>query len=35
MKALVSEMVGNFGKKLEVYGIKVRELTGDNNLTRA
>lgn len=35
MKALVAEMVGNFGKRLEAYGIKVRELTGDVNLSRA
>jgi pre-mRNA-splicing helicase BRR2 len=28
-------MVGNFGKRLEAYGIHVRELTGDINLTKA
>ncbi|KAK9818381.1 hypothetical protein WJX72_011703 [[Myrmecia] bisecta] len=35
MKALVAEMVGNFSKRLESYGIKVRELTGDMNLTKS
>lgn len=35
MKALVAEMVGNFTKRLEAFGIKVRELTGDINLSRA
>ena len=34
MKALVAEMVGNFSKRLEPYGISVRELTGDINLTK-
>jgi pre-mRNA-splicing helicase BRR2 len=34
LKALVSEQVGNFGKRLEPYGIKVRELTGDRQLTK-
>ena len=34
MKALVSEVVGNFSKRLEDYGIKVRELTGDTHLSR-
>lgn len=34
MKALVQEMVGSFGKKLEQFGIKVNELTGDNQLTK-
>lgn len=33
MKALVAEMVGNFSKRLEPYGIKVRELTGDVSLS--
>ena len=28
-------MVGNFGKRLEPFGVKVRELTGDMNLTKA
>ena len=35
MKALVAEMVGNFSTRLEPYGMKVRELTGDMNLTKA
>lgn len=35
MKALVAEMVGNFTKRLEPYGIKVRELTGDISMSRA
>ena len=35
MKALVSEMVGNFTKRLAPYGLSVRELTGDASLTRA
>ena len=30
MKALVQEMVGNFGKRLAPFGVKVSELTGDN-----
>ena len=34
MKALVSEVVGNFQARLESYGIKVRELTGDVHLSR-
>ncbi|CAL8467727.1 g7265 [Coccomyxa elongata] len=34
MKALVAEMVGNFSKRLESYGIQVKELTGDMNLTK-
>lgn len=35
MKALVAEMVGNFSTRLgEAYGLKVRELTGDVNLTK-
>lgn len=34
-QALVAEMVGNFTKRLtEPYGINVRELTGDINLTK-
>lgn len=28
-------MVGNFGSRLKKYGIAVRELTGDINLTKA
>lgn len=34
-QALVAEMVGNFSKRLEPFGINVRELTGDINLTKA
>jgi len=34
MKALVQEVVKNFGKRLAPYGITVRELSGDSNLTR-
>ncbi|ORY19390.1 Sec63 Brl domain-domain-containing protein [Clohesyomyces aquaticus] len=34
LKALVQEQVGNFGKRLEPYGIKVKELTGDRQLTK-
>ena len=36
MQALVAEMVGNFSSRLlEPYGLKVRELTGDMNLTKS
>jgi len=35
MKALVAEMVGNFSKRLKLYGVSVRELTGDQTLSRA
>ena len=28
-------MVGNFGERLAPFGLKVRELTGDMNLTKA
>ncbi|KAJ3079823.1 DEIH-box ATPase [Rhizoclosmatium hyalinum] len=35
MKALVAEMVGNFGSRLAGYGVKVAELTGDRQLTKA
>src|ERR1700743_639741 len=35
LKALVAEQVGNFGKRLEPYGIRVSELTGDRQLTKA
>lgn len=35
LKALVQEQVGNFGKRLAPYGIKVAELTGDRQLTKA
>ena len=34
MKALVSEIVRNFQKRLIDYGIQVKELTGDTHLTR-
>jgi pre-mRNA-splicing helicase BRR2 len=34
MKALVSEVVGNFANRLQKYGIVVRELTGDIQLTK-
>ncbi|OQO00368.1 hypothetical protein B0A48_13716 [Cryoendolithus antarcticus] len=34
LKALVQEQVGNFGKRLEAYGITVAELTGDRQLTK-
>lgn len=34
MKALVAEMVGNFSKRLEPYGVSVKELTGDATLSR-
>ena len=34
MKALVTEVVGNFQRRLTDYGITVRELTGDTHLTR-
>ena len=34
LKALVQEQVGNFGKRLEAYGLKVSELTGDRQLTK-
>ena len=34
MKALVQEMVGNFSKRLQPYGVKVSELTGDHQLTK-
>lgn len=34
LKALVQEQVGNFGNRLNVYGIKVSELTGDRQLTK-
>jgi len=35
LQALVAEMVGNFGDRLAPFGLKVRELTGDMNLTKA
>lgn len=34
LKALVQEQVGNFGSRLEPYGIKVAELTGDRQMTK-
>lgn len=34
LKALVQEQVGNFGKRLAPFGIKVNELTGDRQLTK-
>ncbi|XP_045489788.1 putative U5 small nuclear ribonucleoprotein 200 kDa helicase [Pieris rapae] len=34
MRSLVQEMVGNFGKRLAAYNMKVSELTGDHQLTR-
>jgi len=35
MKSLVHEMVLNFSNRLEPYGITVKELSGDSQLTRA
>ena len=35
MKALVSEIVGNFQKRLGDFGLTVKELTGDIHLTKA
>ena len=32
MKALVQEVVRNFGKRLAPYGVQVRELSGDQSL---
>ncbi|KAL7117148.1 hypothetical protein ACP275_03G053900 [Erythranthe tilingii] len=34
MKALVAEVVGNLSNRLEQYGVVVRELSGDQSLTR-
>lgn len=34
MKALATEMVANFGKKLAPIGINVKECTGDMQLTK-
>ncbi|KAJ0087179.1 hypothetical protein Patl1_09317 [Pistacia atlantica] len=34
MKALVAEVVGNLSNRLQVYDVKVRELSGDQTLTR-
>lgn len=35
MKALVQEMVRNFGERLKGFGIKVAELSGDRQMTKA
>jgi pre-mRNA-splicing helicase BRR2 len=35
MKALVAEVVKNFSQRLESYGIQVKELSGDQSLTKA
>eukprot|EP00898_Chlorokybus_atmophyticus_P007000 jgi/Chlat1/7300/Chrsp58S06941 len=35
MKALVAELVGNLQNRLQSYGISVKELTGDQTLTKA
>ncbi|KAG0354547.1 DEIH-box ATPase [Podila minutissima] len=34
MKALVQEMVGNFGKRLAPFGLSVQELTGDRQMNK-
>merc|ERR1719305_1800602 len=34
MKSLVQEMVLNFSQRLELFGIKVKELSGDQQLTK-
>ncbi|KAF8878975.1 hypothetical protein CPB84DRAFT_1643335, partial [Gymnopilus junonius] len=34
MKALIQEMVGNFLTWLKVFSVKVRELTGDAQMTK-
>lgn len=34
LKALVQEQVGNLSKRLEPYGVRVSELTGDRQLTK-
>lgn len=34
MKALAAEMTQNFGKRLQKIGLKVRELTGDTQLSK-
>lgn len=34
MKSLVQEMVGNFGKRLATYNLKVGELTGDSQMSK-
>ena len=35
MKALAAEMTDNFSKRLQPFGIRVRELTGDMQLTKS
>eukprot|EP00899_Mesostigma_viride_P012040 jgi/Mesvir1/20837/Mv07930-RA.1 len=35
MKALVAEMVGNLSARLAAYGLTVKELTGDQNLSKS
>lgn len=35
MKALVTEIVGNFQKRLSEFGLTVKELTGDVHLTKS
>eukprot|EP00755_Sulcionema_specki_P005501 Sspe_Gene.4861::Locus_1611_Transcript_1_1_Confidence_1.000_Length_6620::g.4861::m.4861/K12854/SNRNP200, BRR2; pre-mRNA-splicing helicase BRR2 len=35
MKALVQEVVTNFGRRLEEYDVKVSELTGDHSMTKS
>ncbi|KAG8776232.1 DEIH-box ATPase [Ceratobasidium sp. 428] len=34
MKALVQDMVSSFSKRLQPYGVKIGELTGDSQLTK-
>ena len=34
MKALVQEQVGNFSSRLSEFGVQVRELTGDSQMTK-
>lgn len=34
MKALVTEVAGNFRRRLDSFGITVNELTGDSHLSR-
>jgi len=34
MKSLVQEMVGNFGNRLKYLGIEVKELSGDQQLSK-
>lgn len=35
MKALAAEMTETFGKRLSIFGLKVRELTGDTVLSKS